>query len=365
MKSRILILLGFLLTACGASQSFDAPIKATPLATSNSSILPTPTTSADLQLSSEVVKVMKLNKGTVNYAEWSSDGYHLTFAVGDQWREPHEWDWWLWDGVTEQSQPISAPPDLLSDAIRQRLGIGNTSESVCDSSLVSVSPRASQVIYTKMEDPVKEYSYTLWIADLEGSKIQELGTVFSRGCNMIRWSPPGDQAVVATWPESGEPTYFLVGTANNSYKDLAKDAIRIPSLCQSFFPRFSPDGTMLLYSPRERVAGVRCSVEVVNLTTGEIRKITDSGRVAGWSADGKSVYVLDKNQLLEFRIDAIVPGFSVLAQSISGRIPGMKMGGGNDILLVSPDKTKLAYIGGEMTGAEELRIMRLDESRAQ
>jgi Tol biopolymer transport system component len=320
---------------------------------------------ADLQLSSEVAKVMKLNKGTVNYAEWSSDGHHLTFAVGDQWREPHEWEWWLWDETTEQSQPLSVPPDLLSVTVRQRLGIGNTPESVCDSSVVSVSPQASQVIYTKLEDPAKEYSYTLWIADLEGLKFRELGTVFSRGCNTIRWSPRGDQAVVATWPEAGEPTYFLVGTADNSYKDLAKDVVRIPSLCQSFFPRFSPDGTMLLYSPRERVAGERCSIEVMDLATGEIHKVADSGRIAGWSADGKSVYVLDKDQLREFRIDAVVPSFSVLAKSISGRIPGMKMGGGNDILLVSFDKTKLAYIGGEMTGAEELRIMRLDQSRAQ
>ncbi len=126
-----------------------------------------------------------------------------------------------------------------------------------------------------------------------------------------------------------------------------------------YWPRWSPDGREILFgrgprgeAPGYQEFGQELGIFVVSRMGGPERKISETGAIAGWAPDGKSVLIRDRLTKEEpyaiFQVD--------LSSSERRRLTKPPLGAGDWLFDVSPDGRTLAVIRFSRAGIGDLYL---------
>lgn len=128
--------------------------------------------------------------------------------------------------------------------------------------------------------------HDLWWSQADGSQRMQLS--FKPMQALIpRWSPDGEQIAFTGW-EPGHPRQIYVVSRNGSPpRDL------IPGDRLEYHPSWSPDG-------RQLAIATEGSISIVDIATGDARKIEDSDGLAepNWSPDGTAIVAIHRPSVL-------------------------------------------------------------------
>ena len=166
---------------------------------------------------------------------------------------------------------------------------------LCVMLLLFSTVASGKIVFDSTRDGVR----SIYVMDDDGSNVIRLTDTLKP--NLPRWSPDGKQIVFERRVKANDSQrvhLFIMNADGSNIRQLTE-----PHAGYDSYPAFSPDGKSIVFSKYERVpvpnpippglvhiAGGKDSVNVIDLKTGKVKKISDLGvNLPDWSPDGKHI----------------------------------------------------------------------------
>ncbi|SDY36357.1 Tol-Pal system beta propeller repeat protein TolB [Citreimonas salinaria] len=217
----------------------------------------------------------------------------------------------------------------------------------------------SRVVFVSETGPKDARQKRLAIMDYDGANVQYL----TDGGSIVlapRFSPDGSRVLYTSY-QTGEPRVRVlqVGTASSQMLPTTDGVM-------SFAPRFSPDGNTVIYSTTQ---GSNTDIYSMSLSSGQIRRLTDAPSIEtapGFSPDGsRIVFESDRSGTQQLYVMPASGGEATRISFGQGRYGTPVWSPRGDMIAFTKQNAGRFHIGVMRTDGSEERLLTasfLDES---